>query len=68
MKKKEKTSLHEMTPAELSKVISENQTKRREFMVNRYSKQIKNAREGRVFRRKIAVAKTVLHMKELIHE
>ena len=68
MKKKEKTSFRSMTVAELDKVITESQSKLAAFMINRYSKQSKNVREVREFRKKLAVASSIYRMKELIHE
>ena len=68
MKKKEKASMHDMKAAELRKVITEAQKKLADYMVNRYSKQSKNVREGASYRKKIAVASTILSEKELQHE
>jgi ribosomal protein L29 len=68
MKKKERTTMHAMKPVELTKIIRENTEKLAEYRVNRYSKQSKNVREGAAYRRKIAVAETILKQKELSHE
>jgi ribosomal protein L29 len=68
MKKKELTSMHAMKKAELVKVITETKAKLADYMVNRYSKQSKNVREGLAYKRKIAVASTILNEKELQHE
>lgn len=65
MKAKQKQALHAMKPEELKKTIADAAAALAAFMVNRYSKQSKNVREGRGLRRKIAVAKTILTMKEL---
>jgi len=68
MKRKDLNTLHEMKPAELAKAIAETKAKLAEIMVNRYSKQSKNVRETRQLRKKIAIAATILHEKELVHE
>jgi len=68
MKKKEKTSLHSASPAELSKIIRETEAKLAELTVTRYSKQSKNTREARTLRNRIAITRTVLRYKELQHE
>jgi len=68
MKKKERTSLQAMTPEELSRVIQDASDALAAFHVNRYSKQSKNVREGKNLRKKIAVAKTFVRLKELSHE
>ncbi len=60
MKKKDKTALQTMKPAELEKTIVETRIKLAQWKVNRYSKQSKNVRESRELRRKIAVAQTAL--------
>lgn len=62
MKKKEKTTLRSMKAEELRKTISDAQTKLAQWKVNRYSKQSKNVRVGRAFKRQIAIAKTYLRM------
>jgi ribosomal protein L29 len=68
MKKKDVSAMHTMKSSELVKMISETKAKLADYMVNRYSKQSKNVREGRNYRKKIAVASTILTMKELNHE
>lgn len=68
MKKKEKISFVSMKTDELVKVISGTQLKLAQLVRDRYSKQSKNVREGKALRQKIAVAKTILHIKELQHE
>jgi ribosomal protein L29 len=57
-----------MKSPELTKVILETQAKLAEYLINRYSKQSKNVREGSNYRKKIAVASTILSQKELSHE
>ena len=68
MKKKDIQSLQMMKSPELVHVIQEAQTKLAEYLLNRYSKQSKNIREGSNLRKKIAVASTILSQKELSHE
>lgn len=68
MKKKAKQVMHANTTEELTKAVATAQSTLAELLVNRYSKQSKNVREGRELRKKIAVAKTMLRIKELTHE
>jgi ribosomal protein L29 len=68
MKKKDIQNLQTMKSPELTKVIRETQAKLAEYLINRYSKQSKNVREGSNYRKKIAVASTILSQKELSHE
>ncbi|OGG31473.1 hypothetical protein A3A63_03575 [Candidatus Gottesmanbacteria bacterium RIFCSPLOWO2_01_FULL_46_9] len=68
MKKKDIQRLQMMKSPELVHVIQEAQTKLAEYLLNRYSKQSKNIREGSNLRKKIAVASTILSQKELSHE
>jgi ribosomal protein L29 len=68
MKRKDLHALREMKQPELVKAIAETKHKLAEIQVNRYSKQSKNVRETSGLKLKIAVAETILHEKELIHE
>ena len=68
MKRKDINTLRQMGQPELAKAIAETKDKLAQIMVNRYSKQSKNVRETRGLRKKIAVAATILHEKELVHE
>jgi ribosomal protein L29 len=68
MKKKDKEQLHRMTPEELRKERDQLQKKVRDFTVNRSVKTIKNVREGREMRKRIAVIQTFLRAGELLHE
>lgn len=68
MKRKDVSAMHAMKPAELAKRIQEQKKKLAEYLVNRYSKQSKNVREGRAMKRTIAVLSSVLRLKELSHE
>jgi len=53
---------------ELTKNLTELQGKLRTFLHTQNTKQLKNTREGRNIKRKIAVIKTILHQKEFVHE
>jgi len=68
MKTKEKQTLISMKREELEKVLTDAQNALAILLVNRYSKQSKNVREGSVLRRKIAIIETLLRQKELTHE
>jgi len=68
MKKKEQTSLKAMTDKELVKVLIDAKTALAILTMNRYTKQSKNVREGRVLREKIAIVSTLLRQKEIAHE
>jgi ribosomal protein L29 len=68
MKKKEKASLQTMKTAELAKVISEAKLALMSMKVNRQAKPSKNVHESTKLRRKIAIASTIAHLKELKHE
>jgi ribosomal protein L29 len=68
MKKKEKTSLHSLNSAELVKVIADVKKELAKIRVNRYSKQSKNVHEITFLKRKLAIAETFAHEKELVHE
>jgi ribosomal protein L29 len=65
MKRKDLTTLREMKQTELVKAIAETKAKLAETLINRYSKQSKNVRETSALKKKIAVASTILHEKEL---
>jgi ribosomal protein L29 len=68
MKKKEMTSLKAMTALELGKVLADAKTALAIGVMNRYTKQSKNVREGRALRGKIACVATLIRQKELVHE
>jgi len=68
MKRKDITSMHQMNESELTKAVAETKDKLAQLLITRYSKQSKNVRETRELRKKIAVARTILHEKELKHE
>lgn len=54
-----------MKREELVKVLADAQNALSILMSNRYSKQSKNVREGRMLKRKIAVVSTLMRQKEL---
>lgn len=62
MKKKEKTSMQNITTGELMKIVRESEDK------ILHMKPAKNVREVRALRNKIAVSKTIMRAKELSHE
>lgn len=68
MKKKDKASVQTMTKEELGKYIKELEQKLITFRLDRYTKQVKNVREGKLIRHKLAVAHTILNQKELSHD
>ena len=68
MKTKEKKSLTDMKPEELAKVMAEVKAKLEDHTITRYSKQSKNVREVREFRKKLAVACSIYRIKELIND
>lgn len=68
MKIKEKQTLSAMKSEELGKILTDAQNALAIFEMGRYSKQSKNAREGRILKRKIAVIKTIIRQKEITHE
>lgn len=68
MKTKEKQTLTAMKREELVKVLADAESALAILTLGRYSKQSKNTREGRALRTKIAVIKTLMRQKELIHE
>jgi ribosomal protein L29 len=68
MKKKDIQSMRQMKQEELVKAMSETKDKLAKMLIDRYSKQSKNIREGRELRKKIAIASTILREKEITHE
>lgn len=68
MKKKEKQTLTAMTREELVKILADAQGALDIYTIGRYSKQSKNTREGRALKRKIAIVRTLMRQKELVHE
>ena len=67
MKKKEKQSLQQMTKEELVKVLVDAEMALALGQKDRYSKQSKNRREGKILRKKVAIVQTLLRQKELVH-
>lgn len=68
MKAKAQTTLKSMTDKELVKVLLDAKTALAILTMNRYTKQSKNVREGKVLREKIAIVSTLLRQKEITHE
>lgn len=68
MKKKDKQSFVTMKTEELVKFISESKATIYTMVVQRFNKPMKNVREQKTLRKKIALAQTILHAKELTHE
>ena len=57
-----------MKGEELKKFLQMPAVRLRYLAMNRYSKQSKNSREGRLLARKIAIIETFIRQKELVHE
>ncbi len=68
MKKKEKQTLQGMKKEELVKVLADARNALVILKTGKFAKQIKNVREGKPLRQKIAVIKTLIRQKELTHE
>lgn len=68
MKIKEKQTLSAMKAEELKKVLIDAQNALEIYNMGAVNKQVKNSREGRALKRKIAIISTLLRQKELIHE
>ncbi len=66
MKKKEKTSLSHASKEELEKEVSALRAKSTSLRLERYTKQMKNTRERRQLRKKIAIMQTFIRQKELV--
>ena len=68
MKKKEKQTMQSMSQKDLQELVRKEKHALAEYMTNRYSKQSKNVKQAWAHRRKLAVAKTMLRLKELTNE
>jgi len=66
MKYKEKQSVKKTTVQELLKEIEELEKKLRKLNVDRHVKEMKNTREGRNIRKRIAIVATFLKEKQFI--
>lgn len=66
MKRKDLDSVKVLTKEEIQKKIVEKERSLAEIVRERYTKQSKNVRAGRMVRTEIAQLKTILHEKELI--
>lgn len=67
MKKKEYTAFCNASEKDLKKYLSDAQSALAHWSIDRYTKQSKNSREGQLLRKKIAVLRTYVRQKELIH-
>ncbi|HCM82414.1 MAG: hypothetical protein UW37_C0009G0012 [Candidatus Gottesmanbacteria bacterium GW2011_GWA2_44_17] len=65
MKYKEKQNLKKTSVPELLKEAEKLEEQQRKIRVDRYTKQMKNSREGKNIRKKIAVILTFIKEKEL---
>jgi len=68
MKKKDKEHIRTMKSEDLQSERNQLQKKLRDFTVHRTVKSVKNVREGRELRKRIAVVETVIREKEMTHE
>jgi len=68
MKKREKQQIRSVSTAELIKQLGGLEVLLADRLVNRYTKPAKNLHEGKFLRQKIAVLKTWLREKEIVHE
>lgn len=68
MKKKEKVSLHGMSVAELNGELIRLNERLRKITVAQQREHTRNVREAKALRNKRAVIKSILRLKELVHE
>ncbi|MBI2404859.1 50S ribosomal protein L29 [Candidatus Gottesmanbacteria bacterium] len=68
MKKKEKTTLAALSREDAIKELALLKKKLATMRLERFTKQMKNTREGRQIRKKIAVIQTFMRQKELTLE
>ena len=68
MKTKDKTAYRAMNKPELVRAISELRKKIVDAGVLRTTREVKNIREARELRKRLAVALTIINEKESIHE
>lgn len=68
MKKKEKKQLHAMSVVELKKKITETEGAMTKELRDKETKQTKDVRGIKKMRQRIAIMKTIVRQKELIHE
>ena len=66
MKKKEKISLSHASKEELEKEVNALRAKSTSLRLDRYTKQMKNTRERRQLRKKIAILQTFIRQKAKI--
>jgi ribosomal protein L29 len=67
MKKKDRQAITQSEPTEIVKQVSELTKKLATLTINRYTIQSKNVRERKNIRLQVALLKTVLRQKELLH-
>jgi ribosomal protein L29 len=67
MKKKDREKLRQMKSEDLRNELGQSQKKLQDFMIHRSVRTVKNVREGREMRKKIAVIRTILREGELTH-
>jgi len=65
MKYKEKQNFIKTNIQDLSKEVENLEEKLKKIKVDRYTKQMKNSREGRTIQKRIAVIKTFIKQKQL---
>ena len=66
MKYKEKQNFIKTSIQELTKEVVSLEEKLKKLKIDRHVKQMKNSREGRTIRKKIAVLKTFIKQKQLV--
>ena len=66
MKQKDKQNYSKTGIQELKKEIESLEDTLKKLRIDRYVKQMKNSREGKMIRKKIAVLKTFIQQKQLI--
>jgi len=66
MKYKEKQNFIKTSIQELTKEVISLEEKLKKMKVDRHVKQMKNSREGRTMRKKIAILKTFIKQKQLV--
>ncbi|OGG26600.1 hypothetical protein A3A64_01645 [Candidatus Gottesmanbacteria bacterium RIFCSPLOWO2_01_FULL_48_11] len=68
MKTKDKASYRAMNNAELARATAELRKKISDAGIARTTREVKNIREGKELRKRLAVALTIANEKESIHE
>lgn len=65
MKRKDKTDISALSKEDLIKEIMSDKKHLVELAINRYTKQLKNIREYKLIRKKVALLSTYLRQKEI---